>query len=177
MRIMKKRFVPALFAALLLGIGAVGGQAWATHRFSDVPDGGWIAQQVDWLVDNNIATGYTDGTFEPSAPITRAQVGNWLRNYDAQAAMTPTVAGLTIRNESNSQVAFGWGDPQCRPEDTAAGTYGTAPCASVFPVGTVVTIRTQGSTVAWGDDAAACGSASLCTLTMDADKAVHITDP
>lgn len=50
-------------------------------NFKDTPD--WAADQINWLVDNGIARGYTeDNTFRPKLNITRAQAAFWFGNYN-----------------------------------------------------------------------------------------------
>src|SRR5690606_32209543 len=57
------------FAAgsVLAGAGGV----WASHQFSDVPGSHQFHGDIDWLVDHDIAAGYDDGTFKPTAPVSR----------------------------------------------------------------------------------------------------------
>jgi hypothetical protein len=48
--------------------------------FTDTPP--WIAAHAAWLRDNNIANGYSDGTFRPNDDITRGQAAFWVGNYN-----------------------------------------------------------------------------------------------
>jgi hypothetical protein len=41
--------------------------------FSDVPDNYWARPYIQALVERNILAGFTDGTFRPDQPITRAE--------------------------------------------------------------------------------------------------------
>lgn len=40
------------------------------------------ADNIQWLLDNGIASGFPDGTYRPSEPVTRGQMATFLRNYD-----------------------------------------------------------------------------------------------
>jgi hypothetical protein len=46
-------------------------QYQCAHGFTDVP--GWVDDAVDWMICEDYATGYDDGTFRPTWNITRAQ--------------------------------------------------------------------------------------------------------
>ncbi len=48
--------------------------ASAVNPFPDVPDGAYYTKAVLWAVENHIISGRTDGTFDPNAPCTRAEV-------------------------------------------------------------------------------------------------------
>ena len=49
--------------------------------FSDVADGDWYADAVNWAASVGIVAGFEDGTFRPNAPITREQMAAILYNY------------------------------------------------------------------------------------------------
>src|SRR5918996_2812237 len=66
-------------AALALSVALlVPGVALASHQFSDVPDGHSFHDDIDWLADYGITTGFGDGTFRPSDPVTRGQMARFL---------------------------------------------------------------------------------------------------
>jgi N-acetylmuramoyl-L-alanine amidase len=57
--------------------GRTNGWAWITPTpatFRDVPPASWGYGYVEYAVRRGLITGYADGTFRPSAPVTRAQV-------------------------------------------------------------------------------------------------------
>ena len=60
------------------GAGAV----WASHQFSDVPASNQFHADIDWMVDNGITNGYGDGTFRPTAPVSRQAFAAFLRRYN-----------------------------------------------------------------------------------------------
>ena len=49
--------------------------------FRDVPAGKWYAPAVGWASENQVVTGYGDGTFRPENPITREQLAVMLYRY------------------------------------------------------------------------------------------------
>lgn len=44
------------------------------ERFLDVRQDAWYAQYINWATENNIINGYSDDTFRPNRPITRAEI-------------------------------------------------------------------------------------------------------
>lgn len=47
-------------------------------RFSDVPPKFWFGPAINHLASINVVRGYPDGTFKPSAPVTRAQFASFI---------------------------------------------------------------------------------------------------
>ena len=62
---------------------------------SDIKPGDWFASAVNWASENNIVTGFTDGTFKPGANITREQLAVMLYRYAGQPATTGSLASFT----------------------------------------------------------------------------------
>ena len=62
---------------------------------SDIKPGDWFASAVNWASENNIVTGFTDGTFKPGANITREQLAVMLYRYAGQPATTGSLANFT----------------------------------------------------------------------------------
>lgn len=52
-----------------------------TGAFSDVETGVWYTNAVHWAAANDIVAGFGDGTFRPTAPVTREQMVVIFRNY------------------------------------------------------------------------------------------------
>lgn len=74
--------------SLFSGAGAV----WASHQFPDVPTSSEFHSDISWLVDNGIAGGYTDGTFRPTAPVSRQAMAAFLhRDNSATVIVNNTV--------------------------------------------------------------------------------------
>ena len=49
--------------------------------FSDVPEGAWYSEAVNWAVENNVVFGVSDSQFDPNASITREQLAVILYRY------------------------------------------------------------------------------------------------
>ena len=56
--------------------------AKAKADFSDVKDGDWFRNAVDWAVENKITSGYGEGTFSPNPICNRAMMVSFLGNLD-----------------------------------------------------------------------------------------------
>jgi len=50
-------------------------------RFTDVKDGKWYTEAVEWAAENGYINGYPDGTFRPNAPVTREEAVTILGRY------------------------------------------------------------------------------------------------
>ena len=61
--------------------------------FSDVADGDWYAQAVNWAASVGVVNGFDDGTFQPNAAITREQMAAILRNYAAYKGLDVSASG------------------------------------------------------------------------------------
>lgn len=46
----------------------------SSSPYPDVPTTRWSAAKIEWAKQNNIVTGYKDGTFKPANPVTRAEL-------------------------------------------------------------------------------------------------------
>ena len=53
----------------------------AESAFSDVAVGMWYSNAIAWAASKNIVNGFEDGTFQPDAPVTRAQLVTILYRY------------------------------------------------------------------------------------------------
>ena len=60
-----------------------GGPTAEAAGFTDVADGEWYAEAVNWAASEGIVAGYEDNTFRPNDPITREQLAAMLMNYAA----------------------------------------------------------------------------------------------
>ena len=83
----------------MLGISAAGAAplvspapAAAQARFSDVPSGYWAERFIDDLAARDIIAGFPDGSFQPNAPVTRAQYAAMVRQAFNQADIRRPVA-------------------------------------------------------------------------------------
>lgn len=99
--------------------------------FSDVSDNHWAYSYVNAMYATGIFTGYSDGTFKPSAPITRAEIAQVITNYwtysdvnvnDSHVINIPDVddelwASDAIHRLYNSRVTSGYINNAYRPYD------------------------------------------------------------
>ena len=75
--------------------------------FTDVADGDWYAQAVNWAASVGVVNGFDDGTFQPNAAITREQMAAILRNYAAYKGMDVTATGsLSTYTDADSVSAW-----------------------------------------------------------------------
>ncbi len=70
-----------------------GSPAASAGDFTDVADGDWYAQAVNWAASVGVVNGFDDGTFQPNAAITREQLAAILRNYAQYKGMDVTATG------------------------------------------------------------------------------------
>ena len=80
------------FAAYLYRYTHGGADAPACTRawFGDVPVGNQFCGEIWWLASTGITTGYADGGFHPTAPITRQAMAAFLQRYRETEAATGT---------------------------------------------------------------------------------------
>lgn len=133
------RFAPqttltrAMMAAVLANLE--NGSANTSGSFSDVADGAWYADAVNWAAENGIVNGYEDGTFRPDAPLTREQMAAFLYNYAAykgydvsatndlaqfsDAAQVSSWAADVVKWAVGADLLHGVGDDKLAPTGTA----------------------------------------------------------
>ena len=61
--------------------------------FTDVAEGDWYAQAVNWAASVGVVNGFDDGTFQPNAAITREQMAAILRNYAQYKGFDTSTSG------------------------------------------------------------------------------------
>jgi predicted acyl esterase len=71
---------PITRAQLSAWLWKLAGQPAATETssFSDVRPSAWYKDGLDWLVEQDIVQGFSNGTFRPATSATRGQMANWL---------------------------------------------------------------------------------------------------
>lgn len=101
--IMKIRLV-ALGLLLAMTVASIGPMFAATPSFSDVPTSHWAYEQINRCVQDGIVSGYSDGTFKPTNPVSygafsimlaRAFYSSELAGYSDQG----TATGEAIMNK------------------------------------------------------------------------------
>ena len=80
-----------------------GSPAASGGDFTDVADGDWYAQAVNWAASVGVVNGFDDGTFQPNTAITREQLAAILRNYAAYKGLDVSASGdLSAYTDANS---------------------------------------------------------------------------
>lgn len=117
---------------------------YVTYEFEDIGPDAAFYDDVEWLSDSGITTGYADGTFRPTSPVTREAMAAFLYRYANPGTEDPACTG-DVRTFSDvvagnpfcgaiewlaeAGVAQGWPDGTFRPsapvtrEATAAFLY------------------------------------------------------
>ncbi|MED9782204.1 MAG: S-layer homology domain-containing protein [Peptococcaceae bacterium] len=75
--------------------------------FTDVADGDWYAQAVNWAASVGVVNGFDDGTFQPNTAITREQLAAILCNY-AQYKGFDTSASGDLSTYSDAASVSDW---------------------------------------------------------------------
>lgn len=70
-------------------------RCFGSAAFSDVKPSAYYEKAVIWASQNNIVSGYTDGTFRPDAPVTREQLASILYRYTLYRGQDVSAAGTT----------------------------------------------------------------------------------
>ena len=99
--------------ALLVVALLVPATVFATHTFSDVPDGTYYTDAVEWAADNGITTGTSVTTFSPEQAVTRGQNVTFAYRYDqnvVQPALTELESLLPIARSAGSNVQVDVGE-------------------------------------------------------------------
>jgi hypothetical protein len=95
-----KAAVALVVVALLVPVTAI-----ATHTFSDVPDGRYYTDAVEWAAENEITTGTSATTFSPEDAVTRGQNVTFAYRYDqniVQPALTELESLFPIARSAGS---------------------------------------------------------------------------
>ena len=100
---------------------------YVVPTFTDVAPGQVFVDDITWLAENGIASGWPDGTFRPVAPVTREAMAAFLHRFVERlfAALPVTVAftDVTPGNPfydditwiADNGIATGWPDGTFRP--------------------------------------------------------------
>lgn len=71
---MKKKIVALVLALMLCLSCALPVSAAGENKFTDVPDNAWYAEAVNALADGGVLKGRGNGIFDPTAPVTLAEL-------------------------------------------------------------------------------------------------------
>lgn len=83
---LRRRSLKGLIAGLILTVTMSGVALAASHPFTDVPDGLWYSDAVDWAYANGITTGVSPTEFAPEENVTRAQNVTFAQRYHTNVA-------------------------------------------------------------------------------------------
>jgi hypothetical protein len=82
--------------------------AYAADAFSDVPSDHAFHDEIGWMAATGISEGYPDGTYRPTAPVSRQAMSAFMqRLYNLQAG----TSAVTTTNDSSASAASPAGDP------------------------------------------------------------------
>lgn len=73
-----------------------------TNSFTDVPDGRYYTNAVNWAVHNDIVNGIGDNKFDPNGKITREQLATILFRFGATRFLyMPTTGDMSVFSDTN----------------------------------------------------------------------------
>jgi len=98
------------------------------HPFSDLAEGNWADDPVQYLVEEGVITGYADGTFRPNENVTRAQFAKMLvgaLGWELVTPQTPTFSDVPadywaysfVETAVSHGVLGGYADGTFRPNE------------------------------------------------------------
>ncbi len=115
------RQAAAAFLWRLWGSPTVNGEA----GFSDVPPDHPFHDAIAWMVDEDITSGFPDGTFRPTAPVTRQAAAAFLWRFAGEVPVSeaPQFTDVPADHEFGEAIAWmadwgiseGWSDGTFRP--------------------------------------------------------------
>ena len=131
----------AMMAAVLYNME--GGPACdKSGLFSDVADGKWYTDAVNWAASNNIVSGMPDGTYAPDQALTREQMASILYRYaeykgidvSARADLSTFTDGTTVSPWAQDVVQWAVAEKLMSGNGTELQPKGTATRAQVATV-------------------------------------------
>ncbi len=124
----------SVLALVICGVVVSPRQAFAAEPFTDVDSETPHYEDIVWMADNGISTGFEDGTFRPYDDIARCDMAAFLYRLAGSPAFTPTVADKAKFNDVDSDtphateiwwlasvgISTGFEDHTFRPYDPVA---------------------------------------------------------
>jgi hypothetical protein len=157
-------------AAIIVVAGlALSSTAFAIHDFSDVPDSHPFHEDISWLADSGITTGFPDGTYRPGQPVTRQSMAAFMRRLAGQDPdVDPVVDAATLDGMTANQLRQAGGMFEFADVIITGTTPGTA-----TQVGTNLTILEAGSfVVTFGGMVNTSSDSALLSCVDDEDAAL-----
>lgn len=104
-----RKFLAALVAAVLLATGlAVSPGSAAVDTLTDVVEGSWYEDAVNWGFATDVTTGTTATTFSPDDELTRAQGITLMWRYSGSPAGSPDAGFSDVVADSFYEEAVNW---------------------------------------------------------------------
>jgi hypothetical protein len=100
--------VGTIIASLIMSMGFVVGDAYATTGCFTDTNGSWAEAAICWLKDNGITSGTAPGIFSPNANVTRAQMAVFLQK---QAEIPPSTGDIYVSAGFGNWHPFNSSDP------------------------------------------------------------------
>jgi len=94
------------------------------HPFSDVPEGSYADDALDWADEQGIVLGFEDGTFQPQRSITRGQLSAWLWKFAGSPPATETSSFSDVPPDAWYKPGLDWLVEQRIVSGFPNGTFG-----------------------------------------------------
>ena len=160
-----KRLLSAILTLLLLcGVCIV----HASAAFTDVPDGAWYEEAVNWCSDNGIMGGTSDTSFAPDATMSRSMLATVLYRVEGSPAVTSIETFSDVASGTWYTDAVAWASSERLMTGYGNGQFGTND-----PV-----TREQLATVLWryADSPAVVSSEDFADASAISSYAVQAVD-
>ena len=123
-RNMTRAEVTTMFARLLTE--QIEADKTYSNTFSDVPKGYWAANYIGYMQQFGIITGYSDGSFRPDAPVTRAEFAAIASRFEKLTEGSKSFADVPDTYWAARYISFaatrgwvtGYSDGTFKPENT-----------------------------------------------------------
>jgi len=104
--ISKRKAAGAILAVAMVAAIGGGGTALAVQSFTDVPPSHPFASEIEWAAANGIVNGYPDGTFQPSANVTRQAATAFQSRYNDSVELSTTTTQFVAGTSPITPLAY-----------------------------------------------------------------------
>jgi hypothetical protein len=123
-----RRLLPVL-VIVAVGSALLGGVAVASHDFNDVPNANPFHDDIAWMAENGIASGFSDGGYHPDEPVSRQAMAVFLHRLSGEGSVPRSVdaarlAGRTASDFDNAMSLQGQTPEQLQPNVYFASSTG-----------------------------------------------------